>query len=145
MARKSPSRTARNITDLPVLDLQPGHIPVAAQIGQAGCIPSWPAATLSVHGAVTRKTTATTDAGPAVRAAKRLITGSDHELRAGMPLPGPSPVSHPAAKSMGRAAKMRIELTGYDRPARLAERTTIRQAGIDGTLTLEPVPGVARR
>lgn len=69
MARKSPSRTARNVINLPVLDLQPGHIPVAAQIGQAECIPSWPAVTLSVHGAVTRESTATTDAGPAVRAA----------------------------------------------------------------------------
>ena len=39
---------------------------------------------------------------------------------------------------------MRIDLTGYDRPAWLAERTTMRQAGIDGTLTLEPVPGGTR-
>ena len=31
---------------------------------------------------------------------------------------------------------MRIELAGYDRPAWLAERTTMRQAGIDGTLTV---------
>jgi hypothetical protein len=41
-------------------------------------------------------------------------------------------------KSMGRAAEMHIELTGYDRPACLAERTTIRQADIDGTLHLSP-------
>jgi hypothetical protein len=39
---------------------------------------------------------------------------------------------------------MRIELTGYDRPAWLAERTTMRQADIDGTLTLEPVPDGTR-
>ena len=39
---------------------------------------------------------------------------------------------------------MRIDLTGYDRPAWLAERTTMRQAGIDGTLTFEPVPGGTR-
>ena len=39
---------------------------------------------------------------------------------------------------------MRIELAGYDRPAWLAERTTMRQAGIDGTLTFEPVPDGAR-
>ncbi len=144
MARKTPSRTARNMIDLPVLDLQPAHIPVAAQIGRPNASPSWPAATLSVHGAVTREPTATTDAGPAVRATKRLITGSDHELRAGMPLPGPIAVFHPAAKSMGRAAEMRIELTGYGRPAWLAERATMRQAGIDGTLTFEPVPDGTR-
>ena len=30
---------------------------------------------------------------------------------------------------------MRIELPGYDRPAWLAERATMRQADIDGTLT----------
>ena len=39
---------------------------------------------------------------------------------------------------------MRIELTGYDRPAWLAERTTMRQADIDGTLTFEPVPDGTR-
>jgi len=33
---------------------------------------------------------------------------------------------------------MRIELTGYDRPARLASRTTMRQADMDGMLTFEP-------
>jgi hypothetical protein len=35
---------------------------------------------------------------------------------------------------------MRIELTGYDRPARLASTTTMRQADMDGTLTFEPAP-----
>jgi hypothetical protein len=61
-----------------------------------------------------------------------------------MPLPGPIAVFHPAAKSMGRAAEMRIELAGYGRPAWLAGRTTMRQEGIDGTLTVEPVPDGTR-
>jgi hypothetical protein len=39
---------------------------------------------------------------------------------------------------MGRAAEMRIELTGYDRPARLACRAIMRQADMDGTFTFEP-------
>jgi hypothetical protein len=41
---------------------------------------------------------------------------------------------------MGRTTEMRIELTSYDRPARLASRTTMRQARVDGTLTFEPAP-----
>ncbi len=49
-----------------------------------------------------------------------------------------------AAKAMGQATEMRIELTGYDRPARLASRTTTGQADIDGTLTFDPVPGGTR-
>jgi Polyketide cyclase / dehydrase and lipid transport len=61
-----------------------------------------------------------------------------------MPLPGPIAVFHSAAKSMGRAAEMRIDLTGYDRPAWLAERSPMRQADIDGTLTFEPVPDGTR-
>ena len=40
---------------------------------------------------------------------------------------------------------MRIELAGYDRPAWLAERTTMRQAGTDRTLTVEPVPDGTRK
>ena len=129
---------------LPVLDLQPAHIPVAAQIGQAECIPLVAGhhaeralgGNTRTHGDHGRRSCRTGD--------KRLITGSDHELRADMPLPGPIAVFHSAAKSMGRAAEMRIELTGYDRPAWLAERTTMRQAGIDGTLTFEPVPDGTR-
>ena len=61
-----------------------------------------------------------------------------------MPQPGPIAVFHSAAKSKGRAAEMRIELTGYGRPAWLAERATMRQADIDGTLTFEPVPDGTR-
>ena len=49
-----------------------------------------------------------------------------------------------AAKSMGRAAGMRIELTCYDRPHRLASRTAMKQAVIDGALTFDPVPGGTR-
>jgi hypothetical protein len=49
-----------------------------------------------------------------------------------------------ATKSMGRTAEMRIELTGYDRPARLASSTTMRQADMDGTLTFEPAPAGTR-
>ena len=51
---------------------------------------------------------------------------------------GKGTVFRSAARSMGRAAEMRIELTGYDRPARLASRTIMRQADMDGTLTFEP-------
>jgi hypothetical protein len=43
-----------------------------------------------------------------------------------------------ATKSMGRTAEMSIELTGYDRPVRLASRTVMRQADMTGTLTFEP-------
>lgn len=57
---------------------------------------------------------------------------------------GKGTVFRSAAKSMGRTAEMRIELTGYDRPGRLASRTTTRQADIDGTLTFDPVPGGTR-
>jgi hypothetical protein len=54
---------------------------------------------------------------------------------------GKGTVFDPSAKSMGRAAGMRGELTGCDRPGRLASRATTRQADIDGTLTFDPVPG----
>lgn len=45
-----------------------------------------------------------------------------------------------AVRSMGRTVGMRIELTGYDRPSRLASRTTMRQGDMDGILAFEPVP-----
>src|ERR1017187_3938619 len=120
MARKSPSRTARNVIDLPVLDLQPAHIPVAAQIPE--CIPL--VAGHHAERALGGNTRTHRDHGrwSCRTGDKRLITGSDRELRAGMPLPGPIAVFQSAAKSMGRAAGMRIELTGYDRPAWLAGR-----------------------
>ncbi len=51
---------------------------------------------------------------------------------------GRGTVFQSAARSMGRIAEMRIELTGYDRPSRLASRTTTRQADIEGILTFEP-------
>ena len=57
---------------------------------------------------------------------------------------GKGTVFRSAAKSMGRTAEMRIELTGYDRPGRLTSRTTTSQADIDGTLTFDPVPGGTR-
>jgi polyketide cyclase/dehydrase/lipid transport protein len=44
-----------------------------------------------------------------------------------------------AIMSRGRPADMLIELTGYDRPVRLAQVTTMRQADMSGTLTFEPV------
>jgi hypothetical protein len=57
---------------------------------------------------------------------------------------GKGTVFRSAARSMGRTAEMRIELTGFDRPGRLSSRTTTRQADIDGTLTFDPVPGGTR-
>jgi hypothetical protein len=57
---------------------------------------------------------------------------------------GAGTVFQSAAKSMGRTAEMRIELTGYDRPSRLASRTIMRQADMDGTLTFEPAPSGTR-
>jgi Polyketide cyclase / dehydrase and lipid transport len=53
---------------------------------------------------------------------------------------GKGTVFQSAVKSMGRTAEMRIELTGYDRPARLASRTIMQQADMGGTLTFEPTP-----
>jgi hypothetical protein len=44
-----------------------------------------------------------------------------------------------ATRSLGRTAEMSIELTGYDRPTRLASRTVMRQADMRGALTFEPV------
>jgi hypothetical protein len=43
-----------------------------------------------------------------------------------------------AVTSMGRTAEMLIECTGYDRSARFATTTTMRQADISYTLTFEP-------
>jgi uncharacterized protein YndB with AHSA1/START domain len=40
--------------------------------------------------------------------------------------------------SRGRTAEMLIEITGYDRPRRLASTTTMQQAEISYTLTFEP-------
>lgn len=57
---------------------------------------------------------------------------------------GKGTVFRSATRSMGRTAEMSIELTGYDRPARLASRTTMRQADMVGTLTFEPAPSGTR-
>jgi polyketide cyclase/dehydrase/lipid transport protein len=57
---------------------------------------------------------------------------------------GKGTVFSSAARSMGRTADMRIELTGYDRPTRLASSTTMSQADMDGILTFEPVPAGTR-
>jgi len=57
---------------------------------------------------------------------------------------GRGTVFRSAAKSMGRTAEMSIELTGYDRPAGLASRTTMRQAEMVGTLSFEPAPSGTR-
>jgi Polyketide cyclase / dehydrase and lipid transport len=57
---------------------------------------------------------------------------------------GKGTVLRSATTSMGRTADMRIELTGYDRPARLASSTTMSQADMAGTLTFEPVPAGTR-
>jgi uncharacterized protein YndB with AHSA1/START domain len=43
-----------------------------------------------------------------------------------------------AVASRGRTAEMLIEITGYDRPRRLASVTTMQQADIRYTLTFEP-------
>jgi hypothetical protein len=43
-----------------------------------------------------------------------------------------------------RTAEMRIELTAYHRPSRLASRTIMRQADMDGTLTFQPAPSGTR-
>ena len=57
---------------------------------------------------------------------------------------GNGTVFRSSARFMGRTAEMRSELTGYDRPGRLASRTTTEQADIDGTLTFDPVPAGTR-
>jgi len=44
-----------------------------------------------------------------------------------------------AIMSRGHPADMVIELTGYERPVRLAQETTMAQAGMSGTLTFEPL------
>lgn len=51
---------------------------------------------------------------------------------------GKGTVFRSATRSLGRTAEMSIELTGYDRPARLASRTVMRQADMHGTLTFAP-------
>jgi uncharacterized protein YndB with AHSA1/START domain len=51
-----------------------------------------------------------------------------------------------AVASGGRIAEMLIEITGYDRPRRLASTTTMQQADISYTLTFEPAtPGTRMR
>ena len=45
---------------------------------------------------------------------------------------GKGTVFRSAARFMGRTAEMRSELTGYDRPGRLASRTTTEQADMAG-------------
>jgi hypothetical protein len=68
-------------------------------------------------------------------------------IRAAMATDGPvrkGTVFRSAAKSLGRTADMRIELTGYDRPARLASRSRMRQGTMDGTITFEPAPSGTR-
>lgn len=52
---------------------------------------------------------------------------------------GKGTVFRSAARSLGRTAEMSVELTGYDRPTRLASRTVMRQADMRGALTFEPV------
>ena len=57
---------------------------------------------------------------------------------------GKGTVFRSATKSMGRTAEMSIELTGFDRPARLASHTIMRHADMAGTLTFEPAPSGTR-
>ncbi len=45
-----------------------------------------------------------------------------------------------AVRSMGTTADMLIELTGYDRPARLASVTTMAGSRISGTITFGAIP-----
>ncbi len=49
-----------------------------------------------------------------------------------------------AVASSGRTAEMLIEVTGYDRPVRLASTTTMQQADISYTLTFEPAASGTR-
>ena len=49
-----------------------------------------------------------------------------------------------AVASRGRTAEMLIEITGYDRPHRLASATTMRQADISYTLIFEPAASATR-
>ena len=48
------------------------------------------------------------------------------------------------AESMGQLLEMVIEYTDFDRPRRLACRTTTARADVSGTLTFEPFPGATR-
>jgi hypothetical protein len=57
---------------------------------------------------------------------------------------GKGTVFRSAVKSLGRVTEIRIELTGYDRPGRLASRTVTKLADIGGALTFAPVPGGTR-
>jgi hypothetical protein len=57
---------------------------------------------------------------------------------------GKGTVFQSATRSMGRTDALRIELTGYDRPSRLASRTIMCQADIDGTLTFDATPSGTR-
>jgi hypothetical protein len=57
---------------------------------------------------------------------------------------GQGTVFRSAVRAMGRLTEMRCELTGYHRPARLASRTTMVRADIDGALTFEQAPGGTR-
>jgi uncharacterized protein YndB with AHSA1/START domain len=51
-----------------------------------------------------------------------------------------------AVASGGRIAEMLIEITGYDKPRRLASTTTMQQADISYTLTFDPAtPGTRMR
>jgi uncharacterized protein YndB with AHSA1/START domain len=62
-------------------------------------------------------------------------------VRAQKITPGPVGVGtsfRSAVTSKGRTAEMLIEITGYDRPHRLASTTTMQQADISYTLTFEP-------
>lgn len=57
---------------------------------------------------------------------------------------GPGTVFRSAVAAMGRTAEMRVEYTGYQRPALLASTATMRQADFTATLTFEPVRGGTR-
>jgi uncharacterized membrane protein len=46
--------------------------------------------------------------------------------------------------SMGRTVPMVIELTGYERPRRLASTTHVSSMELEGALTFDPVPGGTR-
>ena len=51
---------------------------------------------------------------------------------------------HAEMTTMGRTTPMSIEFTGYDRPRRLASRTSMSTMDIDGELTFETVPAGTR-
>ena len=96
MAGQNSSWTAGGVIDLPVLDRQPWHIPVGSQIGQAEGVPL--VVGHNAERALRGHPRARGDlgGGSCGPGEKRLITGSNDELRAGGPPFGPHILSRPS-------------------------------------------------